>query len=104
MSTIRKEDTVEVIAGKDKGKRGKVQQMLTKDRKLMVEGANIIKRHTRPNPQIRQAGIVQKESPLSLSKVMLVCSHCDKAVKVGHSFLDDGKKVRVCRSCKEVID
>ena len=104
MSTIRKEDTVEVIAGKDKGKRGKVQQMLTKDRKLMVEGANIIKRHTRPNPQIRQAGIVQKESPLSLAKVMLVCSHCDKAVKVGHSFLEDGKKVRVCRSCKEVID
>lgn len=104
MSTIRKEDTVEVIAGKDKGKRGKVQQVLTKDRKLMVEGANIVKRHTRPNPQIRQAGIVQKESPLSLSKVMLVCSHCDKAVKVGHGFLEDGKKVRVCRSCKEVID
>ena len=104
MSTIRKEDTVEVIAGKDKGKRGKVQQVLTKDRKLMVEGANIIKRHTKPNPQIRQAGIVQKESPLSLSKVMLVCSHCDKAVKIGRSFLEDGKKVRVCRSCKEVID
>ena len=104
MSAIRKEDTVEIIAGKDKGKRGKVQQVLTKDRKLMVEGANIVKRHTRPNPQIRQAGIVQKESPLSLSKVMLVCSHCDKAVKVGRNFLEDGKKVRVCRSCKEVID
>ena len=101
---IRKEDTVEVIAGKDKGKRGKVQQVLTKDRKLMVEGANIIKRHTKPNPNIRQAGIVQKESPLSLSKVMLVCSHCDKAVRVGRLFLEDGKKVRVCRSCKEVID
>jgi large subunit ribosomal protein L24 len=101
---LKREDTVQVIAGKDKGKRGKVQQLFPKQDKIMVEGANIIKRHVRPRPQIRQAGIVQREAPFPTSKVMLVCTHCDRAVRVGHKFLEDGKKARVCRSCKEVID
>ena len=104
MIRLKREDTVQVITGKDKGKRGKVQQLLPKEDKVLVEGANIIKRHVRPRPNIRQAGIVQKEAPLSTSKVMLVCTHCDRAVRVGHIFLEDGKKARVCRSCKEVID
>lgn len=101
---IRQEDTVQIIAGRDKGKRGKVQRVMRREGLLFVEGANVVKRHIRPRPNIRQAGIVQMEAPLPLSKVMLVCSHCDKAVRVGQRFLDDGKKVRVCKSCQEVID
>ena len=101
---IRQEDTVQVIAGKDKGKRGKVQRVMRKEGLVFVEGTNVVKKHVRPRPNIRQAGIVQMEAPLRMSKVMLVCNHCDKAVRVGKRFLEDGKKVRVCRSCQEVID
>lgn len=101
---IRREDTVQVIAGKDKGKRGKVQAVSSKDGLILVEGINIIKRHTRQRPNVRQAGIVAKESPLSVSKVVLVCNNCDKGVRIGKKFLEDNKKVRVCSSCHEVID
>ena len=101
---FRREDTVQIIAGKDKGKRGKVQHVLPKDDKVVGEGANMIKRHIRPRANVRQAGIVQQEGPFHISNVMLVCTHCDRAVRVGHKFLDDDKKVRVCTSCREVID
>jgi len=101
---FRREDTVQIIAGKDKGKRGKVQHVFPKDGTVVVEGANIIKRHVRARANVRQAGIVQQEGPFHTSNVMLVCTHCDRAVRVGHSFLDDRKKVRVCASCHEVID
>jgi large subunit ribosomal protein L24 len=101
---VRREDTVQVIAGKDKGKRGKVQLVFPKEGRVVVEGANIVKKHVRPLPNVRQAGIVQREAPFHASRVMIVCSHCDRAVRIGHKFLEDGKKVRVCRSCKEVID
>mgnify|MGYP001273663350 CR=1 FL=1 len=69
-----------------------------------IEGVNVIKRHLRARPNVRQAGIVQQEAPFHISNVMLVCSHCSRAVRVGHKFLDDNKKVRVCVSCREVID
>lgn len=101
---IKREDMVQVIAGKDKGKRGKVQQVLPREGKLLVEGANVITRHVRPRPNIRQAGIVRREAPLDVAKVMLICTHCNRPVRVGHTFLENEKKVRVCRSCKEVID
>lgn len=101
---IRQNDTVEVISGRDLGKRGKVQQVLAPKGLVMVEGVNIVKRHQRPTATLRQAGIIQKEAPLPLSKVMLVCQRCNKAVRVGHRFLEDGRKVRVCRSCHETID
>ena len=101
---LRREDTVQVISGKDRGKRGKVQRIFPKDESAIVQGANIIKRHTRPRPNIRQAGIVQQEAPLHMSKLMLVCTHCNRAVRVSHKFLDNEKKVRVCASCNEVID
>ncbi len=101
---VKREDTVQIIAGKDKGKRGKVQQVLPRDGKVVVEGLNMVKRHVRPRPTVRQAGIVQQEAPLQASNVMLVCTHCDKAIRVSHTFLDNVKKVRVCKSCKEVID
>ena len=101
---FRREDTVQIIAGKDKGKRGKVQHVFPKDDKVVVEGANMIKRHIRARPNVRQAGVVQQEGPFHISNVMLVCTHCDRAVRVGHKFLEDDKKVRVCASCREVID
>ena len=101
---FKREDTVQIIAGKDKGKRGKVERVFPKENLVVVEGTNIIKRHVRARPNVRQAGIVQQEAPFNTSKVMLVCMHCDHAVRVSHKFLDDGKKVRVCSSCREVID
>ena len=101
---FRREDTVQIIAGKDKGKRGKVQHVYLKYDRVVVEGANMIKRHVRARPNVRQAGIVQQEGPLHSSNVMLVCTHCDRAVRVGHKFLENNKKVRVCASCREVID
>jgi large subunit ribosomal protein L24 len=101
---IRQNDTVEVRSGRDLKKRGKVQQVLPRKGQVMVEGINIIKRHQRPTATMRQAGIIQKEAPMPLAKVMLVCPRCNKGVRVGYTFLEDGRKVRVCRSCKEMID
>lgn len=101
---IRRNDTVMVMAGKDRGKRGKVRVSMPKDDSLIVEGANMVKRHVKARPGVRQAGIVSQEAPLPFSKVMLVCSKCDKPTRVGFQVLEDKRKVRVCRKCKEVID
>jgi len=101
---IRKNDTVLVIAGKDKGKKGKVRFAHPKDERLLVEGINFIKRHTRARGQVRQAGIIDLEAPIRVSNVMLLCSKCNHPTRVGFRFLEDGRKVRVCRSCGEVID
>ena len=101
---IRQNDTVQVISGRDRGKRGKVQSVLPKESLLFVESVNMVKRHQRPTATVRQAGIISKEAPLRLSKVKLVCTQCNKAVRVGFQFLEDGRKVRVCRSCKQMID
>jgi len=101
---IRKDDTVAIIAGKDKGKRGTVRVALPGKSVIVVEGLNMIKRHSRTQGAARQAGIIDMEAPMHVSNVMLVCSKCDKPVRVGRRFLDDGKKVRVCRACHEVID
>ena len=101
---IRKDDQVQVIRGKDRGKTGKVRFAYPKKERIMVEGVNMIKRHARPTGQARQAGIIEREAPLHVSNVMLVCGKCNKPVRVGYRTLEDGKKVRVCRSCHEVID
>lgn len=101
---IRQNDMVEVISGRDAGKRGKVQQVLTREGRIIVEGLNMVTRHQKATSTMRQAGIIQKEAPIPLPKVMLVCQQCNKAVRIGHTFLDDGRKVRVCRSCNEMID
>ena len=101
---IRKNDTVLVIAGKDKGKKGKVRFAYPEDQRILVEGVNFIKRHTRARGQVRQAGIIEREAPLHVSNVMLLCSRCNHPARVGYRFLEDGRKVRVCRSCGEVID
>jgi large subunit ribosomal protein L24 len=101
---IRKDDTVLVIAGKDKGKKGRVRFAYPKKEQVVVEGVNFIKRHIRARGQVRQAGIIEREAPVSMSNVMLLCSRCNHPSRIGFHFLEDGKKVRICRSCGEVID
>ena len=101
---IRKNDTVQVIAGKDRGKKGKVRFAYPKKERILVEGVNFIKKHTRAVRQLRQAGIIEREAPIRVSDVMLLCSKCNHPTRVGFRFLDDGRKVRICRVCHEVID
>jgi len=101
---IRKNDTVLVIVGKDKGKKGKVRQVLPSGSKVTVEGVNMVRRHARASGAARQAGIIELEAPLHLSNVMLVCNKCNEPTRVGLRLLDDGRKARFCRSCHEVID
>jgi len=101
---IRKNDTVLVITGKDKGKKGKVRFAYPKDEQVVVEGINFIKRHTRARGRVRQAGIIELEAPIHVSNVMLLCSKCNHPTRIGFSTLKDGRKVRICRSCHEVID
>lgn len=101
---IRKNDNVLVIAGKDKGKKGKVRFAYPKDERIIVEGINFIKRHTRARGQVRQAGIIDLEAPIKVSNVMLICNKCNHTARIGFRFLEDGRKVRFCRSCGEVID
>ena len=101
---IRKNDTVLVIAGKDRGKKGKVRFAHPKDERLIVEDINFVKKHARATGQARQAGVIELEAPIHVSDVMLLCSRCNHPTRVGFRFLEDGKKVRICRSCHEVID
>jgi large subunit ribosomal protein L24 len=101
---IRKNDNVVVVAGKDKGKKGRVRFVYPKKNRILVEGINFIKMHSRARAQVQQAGIVERESPIHISNVMLVCNRCNKPVRVGFRKLEDGRKVRICRSCSEVID
>ncbi|MCK4369200.1 MAG: 50S ribosomal protein L24 [Dehalococcoidales bacterium] len=101
---IRKNDTVVVIAGKDRGKKGRVRFAYPKKERLLVEGINFVKKHSRAKGAVRQAGIIEREAPIHVSDVMLLCSKCNHPARVGFSFLADGRKVRVCRSCGEVID
>jgi len=101
---IKKNDQVLVIAGKDKGKKGKVRFAYPKEDKVIVEGANFIKKHARARGQVRQAGIIEREAPLNASNVMLLCAKCNKPTRIALRTLADGKKVRYCRACQEVID
>jgi len=102
---IRKNDTVLVITGKDRGKRGRVLKLLPDENRLIVEGVNLIKRHTRPNPAKNiKGGIVEREASLHASNVQLVCPECGAQTRVGRRILGDGRKVRVCRKCEGVVD
>ena len=102
---IRKNDNVVVIAGRDRGKRGRVLRVIPDKRRVIVEGVNFIKRHTRPNPQKNiKGGIVEREAPLSASNVQLVCPECSNPTRVGRKLLDDGRRVRFCVKCKGVVD
>ena len=101
---IRKNDNVLVVAGKDKGKKGKVRFAHPEDNLVLVEGINFIKKHSKARGQVKQAGIIDLEAPIQVSNVRLICGKCNKPARVGFTFLEDGRKVRICRSCNEVID
>ena len=101
---IKKNDTVMVISGKENGKRGRVIAVYPTANRLLIEKLNMIKRHTRPNQQLRQGGIVEKESPISASNVKLICSKCDKPTTVSRKAQGEGARVRVCKTCNETID
>lgn len=103
MAKIRKDDIVLVIAGKDRGMRGRVRQVWPRENRVVVEGVNVAKHHLKPRGMARQAGIVEMEAPLDISNVMLVCDKCDSPTRVGMRYLDDGRKVRYCKSCGEPI-
>jgi large subunit ribosomal protein L24 len=106
MQRIKTDDTVEVIAGKDKGERGKVVSVVNKDNRVVVEGINILKKHQKAQQAGRQqvqAQILEFEGPVHMSNVMLVCPNCDKPTRVGFRFTDDGRKTRFCKKCDSNI-
>ena len=102
---VRKNDTVLVTTGKDRGKKGRVIRIVAEKNRLIVEGVNLIKRHTRPNPAKNiKGGVVQREAALHASNVQLVCPECGAQTRIGHKVLEDGRKVRICRKCEGVVD
>jgi large subunit ribosomal protein L24 len=103
-SKIKKGDTVMVISGRERGKTGKVLSLRPADGKITVEKLNIIKRHTKPSQKVRQGGIIEREAAMSLSNVMFLCGNCNKAARLGIRVLEDGRRVRVCRKCNEVVE
>ncbi len=102
---VIKNDNVTILSGKYKGSTGKVLKVFTKDSRVIVEGVNIIKRHTKPSQKNQQGGIVEKEAPIKVSNVMVICGKCTKPTRVGFKILEDGAKVRVCKNqeCGEII-
>lgn len=102
--SIRKGDRVEVIAGKDKGKKGKVLLALPKEERVMVEGITMIKRHVRPTRKVPQGGIQEREAPIHVSNVQVICPSCGQPTRIGYRIAESGKKVRVCRKCEGDID
>jgi len=102
---IRKNDNVLVTTGKDRGKRGRVLKVLPEKNRLVIEGVNFVKRHTKPNPQRNiKGGVVEREAALHASNVQLVCPECGKPTRLGRKVLGDGRKVRICRKCEGVVD
>jgi len=104
MNTIRKNDTVIVLGGKDRGKRSEVRRVLPKEGRALVNGVNVVKKHQRPRGLNQPGGIIEKEMPIHLSNLMLICKNCGKATRVGFHAREDGTKSRVCRACGEDID
>ncbi len=101
---IRKGDRVRVISGRENGKEGAVLRVVPRESRVYIEKLNLVKRHTRPNPKNTKGGILEKEASLDLSNVMLVCTHCGKPARPGAKRLADGKKIRICRRCGEIVD
>jgi large subunit ribosomal protein L24 len=101
---IRNGDTVLVIGGKEKGKTGRVDRQLPKENRVVIEGLNLVTRHMRPRPNVRQSGRIQQEAPIHISNVVLICNKCNQPVKPTSVRLETGNRVRGCPKCKEVID
>ena len=102
---IRKNDRVLVITGKDKGKKGRVIEVLPRKRKVIIEGVNVIKRHNKANSRRGvQGGIIERESPIDVSNVMVICPHCSNPTRAGHQVLSDGQRTRACKRCGAAIE
>jgi len=105
MSSIKKNDKVEVLSGREKGRQGKVLKILKEKNMALVERVNMVKRHTKPGGKAgQQGGIIEKEAPLKLSKLMVVCPKCAKTTRIGSRVLEDGERVRYCKKCSEQIE
>ncbi|HCZ05690.1 MAG TPA: 50S ribosomal protein L24 [Thermotogae bacterium] len=100
---VKKGDLVKVIAGKDKGKEGKVLRVIPKENKVIVENVRIVKRHQRPTQRLREGGIIEREAPIDASNVMVICPSCNKPTRIGYRFMEE-KKVRFCKKCGEIVD
>jgi large subunit ribosomal protein L24 len=100
---VRKGDQVLVLSGKDRGKKGKVLAVNPGDATVIIEGVNMITKHSKPRSRFQQGGIIHQEAPINSSKVMLICERCGKPTRVGKQILDNGEKVRTCKKCNEVI-
>lgn len=103
MIKIIKNDTVKVIGGNNKGKIGKVLKVYPKTNRIIVEKVQLVKRHQKPRSQQDPGGIIEKEAPIHVSNVLLICPKCSKPTRTGVGLLSDGKKVRVCKSCNEML-
>ena len=101
---LKKGDNVEVIYGKDKGKRGEILKVEPQNDKVVVEGVNIVHRHMRPTQDMPQGGIIENEAPIHISNVQLVCPHCDERTRFGVETIESGDKVRYCKKCEEIIE
>jgi len=101
---IKKNDTVLVISGDSKGKRGRVLSIESSKNRLVIESINMVKKHMKPSKKYQQGGIIEREAPVSLSNVMLLCTKCDKPTRIGNTILENGKKIRSCKKCGEVIE
>jgi large subunit ribosomal protein L24 len=101
---VRRGDTVGVITGRERGKRGKVLRVLTDKGRVLVEHVNMVKKHQRPTQKLRQGGIIEREGALALSNVLPICGRCDKPSRTGIKVLGDGRKLRTCKRCGEPID
>jgi len=101
---IKKNDKVKIVAGKDKGKIGSVLKVIRKNNRVLVENINMVKHHVKPNIKNKQGGIVEKEAPIHLSNVMLMCNKCMSSVRIKIQILKDGNKTRACGKCSEIID
>ncbi|MBI5212947.1 MAG: 50S ribosomal protein L24 [Nitrospirae bacterium] len=101
---IKKGDTAVVLSGRNKGKSGRVLSVLPSKGKVIIQGLNVVKKHMKPSKKYTQGGIIEKEAPIHVSNVMLVCPKCSKPTRIAAAVIDDGKKLRTCKKCKEVID
>jgi len=101
---VKRDDKVVVISGKDKGKKGKVLAVIPKERRVIVEGVNMVSKHVKPRKQGETGGIIKQEAPIDASNVMRICNKCNTPTRVGRRILDDGTKVRYCKHCDEVLD
>ena len=101
---IRKNDSVMVISGKERGKTGKVLRVLPRKDSVLIERVNLVKRHSRPRGPQQPGGIVEKEASIPVSNIMMMCDKCNAPVRIGHKILTDGAKIRICRRCGEALD